>query len=145
MDNTRNGDLRRSNRAKYWATLIICKGQILKVPSQIILELRKREQEFEEVNKTTTDCQFDLLFNKSKTITSLRLIIKARFPNSPPCRLNRLCRFKFLEATGTIIWKRSSDHSGRSLRQKLSGVRDRVEFYPCDRDDRKRLSSDRIF
>ena len=53
--------------------LIICKGQILKVPSQIILELHKREQEFEEVNKTTTDCQFVLLFNKSKTITSLRL------------------------------------------------------------------------
>ena len=63
---------------------------------------------------------------------------KARFPNS------RLCRFKVLEAKGTIIWKRSSDHSGRSLRHKRSVVRDRLEFYPCDRDDWKRLSSDRI-
>ena len=34
---------------------------------------------------------------------------------------------------------------GRSLRQKRSVVRDRREFYPCDRDDRKRLSIDRIF
>ena len=39
---------------------------------------------------------------------------KARFPNSRPCRYNRLCRFKFLEATGTIIWKRSSDYPRRS-------------------------------
>ena len=60
---------------------------------------------------------------------------KARFPYSRPCRLNRLCRFKFLEATGTIIWKRSSDHSGRSLRQKRPVVRDRLEFYPWDRND----------
>ena len=64
---------------------------------------------------------------------------KARFSNS------RLCRFKFLEATVTIIWKRSSDQSGRSLRQKRSVVRDRLEFYPCDREDRKRLSSHRLF
>ena len=34
---------------------------------------------------------------------------------------------------------------GRSLRQKRSVVRDRREFYSCDRDDRKRLSIDRIF
>ena len=48
---------------------------------------------------------------------------KARFPNSRPCRYNRLCRFKFLEATGTIIWKRSSDHPGRSRDD------------PCDRNN----------
>ena len=69
-------------------------------------------------------------------------LLGARFPNSR--RQNRLCRFKFLEATGMIIWKHSSDHLGRSLRQKRSVVRDRLEFYPCDRDDRKRLSSDRF-
>ena len=70
MDNTRNGDLRRSQRAMYWATLNICKGQMLKVPAEIILELRKREQEFEEVNKTSTDCQastqFVLLFEQKQ-------------------------------------------------------------------------------
>ena len=71
--------------------------------------------------------------------------IKARFPSSRPSRYNRLCRFKFLEVTRTIIWKRSSDHPGRSLRQKRLVVRDRLEFYPCDKDDWKRLSSDRIF
>ena len=50
-------------------------------------------------------------------------LLKARFPNSRPNRYNRLCRFKFLEATGTIIWKRSSDHPGRSRDD------------PCDRND----------
>ena len=33
---------------------------------------------------------------------------KARFPYDSFCRKDRLCRFKFLEATETIIWKRSS-------------------------------------
>ena len=54
----------------YWATLNICKDQILKVPAEIILELRKREQELKEVNKTTTDCQastqFVLLFEQKQ-------------------------------------------------------------------------------
>ena len=49
-------------------------------------------------------------------------ITKARFPYSRPCRYNRLCRFEILEATGTIIWKRSSDHPGRSRDD------------PCDRN-----------
>ena len=66
-----------------------------------------------------------------------------RFPYNRPCRNKRLCRLKYLEATGTIIWKRSCDHAGRSLRQKRSVVRDRLDFYPCDRDDRKWLWSDR--
>ena len=36
--------------------ITIHKGQILKVPPEIISELRKREKDFEEVNKTTTNC-----------------------------------------------------------------------------------------
>ena len=44
-----------------------------------------------------------------------------------------------------ITWDDPGTIPGRSLRQKRSVVRDRLEFYPCDRDDRKRLSSDRIF
>ena len=63
-------DLRRSQRAMYGETLNICKGQILKVPAEIILELRKSEQEFEEVTKATTDCQastqFVLLFEQKQ-------------------------------------------------------------------------------
>ena len=63
-------DLRRSQRAMYWATLNICKGQILKVPAKIILELRKREQGFEEVNKANTDSpasnKFVLLFEQKQ-------------------------------------------------------------------------------
>ena len=51
VNNTRNGDLRRCQQAKYWATLPIHKGQILKVPPEIIFELGKREKEFEELNK----------------------------------------------------------------------------------------------
>ena len=43
VDNTRNGDLRRSLRAKYWATLAIHRDEILKVPTEIIFELRKGE------------------------------------------------------------------------------------------------------
>ena len=48
VDNTLNGDLRRSLRAKYWATLAIHGDEILKVATEIILELRKREKELEE-------------------------------------------------------------------------------------------------
>ena len=33
---------------------------------------------------------------------------KARFPYDRFCRKDHLCRFKFLEATEMIIWKRSS-------------------------------------
>ena len=62
VDDTRNGDLRRSQRTKYWATLPIRKGQILKNPPEIICDLRKREKEFEEVNKTTTNCQVSTQF-----------------------------------------------------------------------------------
>ena len=51
VNNTRNGDLRTSQRAKYWAPLPIHKGQILKVPPEISLEPRKREKEFEELSK----------------------------------------------------------------------------------------------
>ena len=51
VDDTRNGDLRRSQRTKYWATLPIHKGQILKVPPEIIFELRERKKEFEELSK----------------------------------------------------------------------------------------------
>ena len=36
---------------------ISVRAKSLKVHAEIILELRKREEEFEEVNKTTTDCQ----------------------------------------------------------------------------------------
>ena len=34
--------------------------------------------------------------------------LKSWFPYNRFCRKGRLCRFKFLEATETIIWKRSS-------------------------------------
>ena len=34
--------------------------------------------------------------------------LKGRFPYNRFCRKDRLCRFNFLEATETIIWKRSS-------------------------------------
>ena len=36
------------------------------------------------------------------------VLYKGRFPYNRFYRKDRLCRFKFLEATGTIIWKRSS-------------------------------------
>lgn len=50
MDNNggRNGDLRRSLRAKYWARLAIHRNELLKVPEEIIHELRERAKELEE-------------------------------------------------------------------------------------------------
>ena len=62
VNNTCNGDLRRSQRAKCWATLPIHKGQILKVSPEIMLELREREKQFKAVKKTTTDCQASTQF-----------------------------------------------------------------------------------
>ena len=35
-------------------------------------------------------------------------VFKGRFPYNRFCRKDRHCRFKFLEETETIIWKRSS-------------------------------------
>ena len=83
MDNTRNGDLRRSQRAMYWATLNTCKDQFVKVSAEIILELRKREQEFAQVNQTTTDCQACTQFVLTLTITKAKPS-QARWACVPP-------------------------------------------------------------
>ena len=45
--------------------------------------------------------------------------LKAWFPYNRFCRKDRLCRFKFLEATETIIWKRSSQTTKAILAIKI--------------------------
>ena len=48
MNSLRNGEVRRSLRGKYWATFAIHRDEILKVPADVIHELRQREKVIEE-------------------------------------------------------------------------------------------------
>ena len=48
INSSRNGEVRRSLRSKYWATFAIHPDEILKVPADVIHELRQRENVLKE-------------------------------------------------------------------------------------------------
>ena len=51
MDSSRNGEVRPSVRVKYWAMFVIHRDEILKVPTDFIHELRKREKVIEKCHE----------------------------------------------------------------------------------------------
>ena len=62
---------------------------------------------------------------------------KARFPYDRLCRKDRLCRFKFL-VLGRLYGNALQDDRDNPYRRNYRDdpvVRDRLEFYPCYRDD----------
>ena len=61
-----------------------------------------------------------------------RVDTKARFPYDRLCRKDRLCRFKFL---GRLYGNALRDDGYDPYDRNDPAVRDRLEFYPCDRDD----------